>query len=326
MVERTPPTAMPAGDDLTGMIRSFVQRVEDLNISHLLIAQRWWGNGEEIEGSSLDCLAMTAWFAALTSKVKLITAVHPGFFQPSAIAKWGATIDRLTNGRWGINVTSGWNLAEFEMYGIDALSHDERYQRSAEFIEVMRAAWAGKSSYRGAFYQTSDLDMEPRPTAALEIFQGGQSDSAIAMAAEHSDWMFLNGGPPEKIEGIINKVRSAANARGRTVRFALYAAPVCRATTDAAWDEINAKLSQVDADLVRKRRLRVDGAQGMWADTNDPLSALDTNEGYASRLIGSPQEIVRRAREFQQMGVDMLHLDIRDKLFVAEALPAIQAF
>jgi FMNH2-dependent dimethyl sulfone monooxygenase len=325
VVERHPPTSMPQGDNLRGITGSLVERIEALNITHLLIAQRWWGNGEEIEGSSLDCLAMTAWFAAITSRINLVTAIHPGFFMPSAIAKWGATIDRLTEGRWAINVTSGWNLAEFDMYGIEPLSHDQRYERSAEFIEVLRGAWAGPFDYAGHHYQVADLDLEPRPTSALQVFQGGQSDAAIAMAARHSDWMFLNGGPPAKIEAIIAKVRKASAEQGRTVRFALYAAPLCRATHDAAWNEIDASLANIDPELVTRRRSRVSGAQGMWSEDADPLSMLDTNEGYASRLIGTPDEIVQNAQAFKDMGVDMLHLDLRDDLFVREALPAIQS-
>jgi FMNH2-dependent dimethyl sulfone monooxygenase len=106
---------------LRDITAGFCDRIESLGLSHLLVAQRWWGSGLEIEGSSLDATAMTAWFAAHTHSVQLVTAIHPGFFQPAAIAKWGASIDRMTGGRWSINVTSGWNLAEFDMYGVDRL-------------------------------------------------------------------------------------------------------------------------------------------------------------------------------------------------------------
>lgn len=88
-----------AGAELTERLLASATQAETLGIDHLLIAQRWWGNADEIEGSTYDCLAATAFFAARTSRLRLITAIHPGFFQPTHIAKWGATIDRLTNGR-----------------------------------------------------------------------------------------------------------------------------------------------------------------------------------------------------------------------------------
>ena len=209
--------SFPDGGALQASVLPTVARIEALGLSHLLIAQRWWGSGAEMEGSSLDCLAMTAMFAAHTERIGLVTAIHPGFFHPTAIAKWGATMDWLTGGRWAINVTSGWNLREFDMYGIDTLDHAARYARSAEFIDVLRGAWNSSCfSHEGRFYRANDLRMEPRPSAPLTVFQGGQSDDAIAMASARSDWMFLNGGSLERIGKVIQRVRTACLSTGRT--------------------------------------------------------------------------------------------------------------
>lgn len=317
--------ATPRGDALRDLVAHHVRRVEDLGVSHLLIPQRWWGNGEEIEGSSLDCLAMTGYIATVTRRIKLVTAIHPGFFEPAALAKWAATLETLHPGRWAVNITSGWNLEEFRMYGIDPLDHDARYRRAREFIEVLRGAWEGRRfSHQGEFYRVQDLVMEPRPATPLEVFQGGQSPAAMAMAASHSDWMFLNGGRIEKLRGIIDTVRTQAN--GRRIRFAVYAAPLCRETDAAAWAEIDTRLGKLDPALVAKRKTRVSGASGMWAGDDDPLSHLDTNEGYCTRLIGSPATLVDRIRELRDAGIELLHLDLRDPLFNEAVLPQIASF
>ena len=313
----------PVGPVLNDFIRDFSERIESLGLSHLLIAQRWWGSGVEMESSSLDCTAMTALFAAYTTRIQLVTAIHPGFFHPAVAAKWAATIDRISGGRWSINVTSGWNLAEFDMYGIDTLEHDERYRRSIEFIELLRGAWANERfSYQGDYFQCADLELEPRPTGALEVFQGGQSDAAIAMAAGNSDWMFLNGGSLEKTQGIIEKVRGRAAATGRNVRFALYGHPLCRPTDAEAWQEIERRIAALDPTIREKRRSSTAGAEGMWA-AEDDLSHLDTNEGFSTRLIGSPETIMERIEAYRAIGVEMLHLALGDPLFEAEVLPAV---
>ena len=303
-----------------------VLHAEQLGIDYLLVAQRWWGTGDEIEGSTYDCLAMTSFYAARTERIKLVTAIHPGFFLPAPIAKWGATIDRITGGRWAINVTSGWHEAEFGMYGAELLEHDDRYARSREFIEILRGAWSGDEfTYRGHFYDVRQLRLEPRPTApSLEIWQGGQSPAAIEMAAHHSDWMFLNGGPPEKIGRIIETVRKQTDAAGRRVRFALYAIPLCRSTDAEAESQINRMVDSIDTETIARKRARTSGAVGMWASSNDPLTLLDTNEGFASRLIGSPATILRRIREFHALGVDCFHLTLHDQLFNREVLPALR--
>lgn len=323
VVATNPKGEFPDSRALQGAVLPALERIEALGLSHVLIAQRWWGSGVEMEGSSLDCLAMTALFAAHTKRIRLVTAIHPGFFHPAAIAKWGTTMDWISGGRWDINVTSGWNLREFDMYGIDTLEHDERYARSAEFIDVLRGAWTTTPfSYEGRFYRANDLELEPRPSTRLTVFQGGQSDDAVAMAAARSDWMFLNGGSLERVEGIIERVRTACRATGRTVRFALYAAPLVRRTDAEAWTEIETRIGAIDRDLVKRRRAATSGAEGMWATTED-LSLLDTNEGYAARLIGSPDTVYERLEALKALGIEMLHFDTRDKLFNETILPEL---
>ena len=323
----------PRGPALIRMQADYVARLEHLGISHLLIAQRWWGSGQEMEGSSLDCLAATALIAAASERIQLVTAVHPGFFQPTAIAKWGATIDAISNGRWSVNVTSGWNMAEFEMYGIDPLPHAERYARATEFIQVLRGAWAtsllnrdlvenAPFDFDGRYYQARGLRLEPRPAAPLTVFQGGQSEPAIAMAAAHSDWMFLNGGDAPRIAAIIASVRQACAQSGRRVRFALHANPLVRDTDADAWAEIDRRVAELDPARVAQRRAAVSGASGMWR-SDDVLSMLDSNEGFASRLIGSPSTVLAGIQALADMGVEMLHLTLADLQFIQTVLPQV---
>ena len=77
------------GPQLTERMLSPVQAAEALGIDYLLVAQRWWGSGQEIEGSSYDCLAMTAFYAAQTKRLRLITAIHPGFFPARSDCQMG---------------------------------------------------------------------------------------------------------------------------------------------------------------------------------------------------------------------------------------------
>ncbi len=270
---------------------------------------------------------MTAFYAAHTDRIRLITAVHPGFLNPAPIAKWGATIDRISGGRWAINVTSGWHEAEFGMYGAELLPHDERYARSREFIDVIRGAWKHpRFDYEGHFYRVHDLQLDPRPSSAeIEVFQGGQSPAAMSLAAEHSDWMFLNGGPPERIRPIVQQVRALAARAGRQVRFALYAIPLCRDTDAEAWTEIEAMLAKLPAELHERRKAAHTGAQGMWSMRDSKLAMLDTNEGYLSGLIGSPETVLQRMAVFHALGIDCFHLALIDERFNRVVLPRVHS-
>ena len=144
------------------------------------------------------------------------------------------------------------------------------------------------------------------------------------MAAQHSDWMFLNGGSREKIAGIIEAVRQRTAKTGRQIRFALYSIPLCRSTDAEAEAEINTMIRAVDETLLERRGKRVSGAQGMWAEKENKLAMLDSNEGYASRLIGSPDTILQRMQEFHRLGVECFHLTLHDELFNTEVLPQLK--
>ena len=44
-------------------------------------------------------------------------------------AKFGATIDHISGGRWGINVVTGYSPKEARMFGGKHIEHDRRYER-----------------------------------------------------------------------------------------------------------------------------------------------------------------------------------------------------
>ena len=61
----------------------------------------------------------------------------------------------------------------------------------------------------------------------------------------------------------------------------------------------------------------------MWSSAEE-LTLLDSNEGYASRLIGSPKTIIARIEAYQDLGIEMLHFDTSDEQFLRDVLPEIQ--
>ena len=161
-----------SGPALQKRLLAPVQQAEALGIDYLLVAQRWWGTGQEIEGSSYDCLAMTDFYAAHTEKIHLITAIHPGFFLPAPIAKWSATLDCITNGRWSINVTSGWHEAEFGMYGAELIEHDD-VTRARVSSSRSYAAHGRKKSFRltGGSIKSMDCDLSHAQSTRLKSFK-----------------------------------------------------------------------------------------------------------------------------------------------------------
>ena len=321
-VDQTDLITQGGGPALVDAFQESVRALDGL-VDNLLVPQRWYGAADD-GGSSFDVFAMSTLFAACTTNINIITAIHPGFALPAVVAKWGATMDRLSSGRWGINVVSGWKVSEFANFGATLVSHDDCYRRSAEFIEVLRQAWTGEpTSFQGEYYEVDDLIIDPAPQGDLTIYQGGQSDAAMNLAAGHSDWMFLNGGSAEKLQPIIADASKRAAAEGRELKFAVTASPICRATDAEAHAHVETMIEAIDWEAVNRRRAMTDSV-GMWSDWTSKLAALDMNEGYATGLIGSPDTIRTRIMELKAVGVDMLHLSLGDAMFNQHVLPTIR--
>ncbi len=98
-----------------------------------------------------------------------------------------------------MNVVSGWFADEFRQLGEPWLEHDERYRRSAEFIQVLLEIWtADETQFAGDFYRIRDFSLKPKPLSwpgrpHPEIFQGGNSTAARGNGARYADWYFFNG-------------------------------------------------------------------------------------------------------------------------------------
>ena len=152
-----------------------------------------------------------------TERLKVIAAIHPGLWHPGVLAKFVATADQISGGRCCVNVVSGWFKGEFTAMGEPWLEHDERYRRSEEFIRALRGIWTEDGfNFSGDFYRFHDFNLKPKPLAKPhpEIFQGGNSTAARAMAARVSDWYFMNGNSLEGIKAQIDEI----GRRGRRQR------------------------------------------------------------------------------------------------------------
>jgi FMNH2-dependent dimethyl sulfone monooxygenase len=255
-----------------------------------------------------------------TERLKVIAAVHPGLWQPGVLAKLVATADHLSGGRAAVNVVSGWFKGEFTALGEPWLEHDERYRRAEEFIRVLRASWTeDNAEFLGDFYRLHGYDLKPKPVevpgrAHPEIFQGGNSTAARAMAGRVSDWYFSNGRDFDGITEQIEDVNASADAHGRTVRFGLNGFLIARDTEAEAHETLREIVAKADVEAVHGFRNAVQQAgnatgdkKGMWADSAFE-DLVQYNDGFRSKLIGTPEQIARRAIEYKKRGVNLLLL------------------
>ncbi|MFW0786718.1 dimethylsulfone monooxygenase SfnG [Gordonia sp. CPCC 206044] len=276
-----------------------------------------------------------------TQRLKVIAAVHPGLWQPAVLAKLGATADQLSGGRFAVNVVSGWFKDEFTHLGEPWLEHDERYRRSAEFLEVLRTIWTTDDvDFRGDFYRIHDFTLKPKPLNSParpnpELFQGGNSLAARRNGGRHADWYFSNGKDFDGVTEQLVDVRASAREVGREVKFGLNGFIIARDTEKEARDTLREIVEKANRPAVEGFREAVQQAgnstatkSGMWADSTFE-DLVQYNDGFRTGLIGTPEQIAERIAAYRKRGVDLilggfLHFQEEIEYFGERVLPLVR--
>ncbi|MDN5750175.1 MAG: dimethyl sulfone monooxygenase SfnG [Pseudonocardia sp.] len=321
--------------------KKLAQTAENNGFSYALSQVRYMASysaDHQHESTSFSLALLLA-----TERLKVIAAVHPGMWQPGVLAKWVATADHLSGGRAAVNVVSGWFKGEFTALGEPWLEHDERYRRSAEFMQVLREIWTNDhAEFRGDFYRIHDFDLKPKPVEVPgrphpEIFQGGNSTAARRNGGRVSDWYFSNGKDYDGFSEQVTEVNQHAVDAGRAghVRFALNGFMIARDTEKEARETLREIVDKADRPAVEGFRGAVQQAgnstgdkRGMWADSSFE-DLVQYNDGFRTQLIGTPEQIADRAIEYKRRGANLLllgflHFQEEVEYFGAHVLPIIR--
>jgi probable F420-dependent oxidoreductase len=133
---------------------------------------------------------------------------------PLVLAKELATLDRLSGGKVELGLGVGWLKEEFDALGV---SWERRGARNDEYIEAMRALWAGPhAEFHGEFVDFDPVTCSPRPIQeSIPILVGGDSPAAISRAVRLADGYFPGEGQPERLAELITRLRRACEDAGR---------------------------------------------------------------------------------------------------------------
>ncbi|MDR3374700.1 MAG: LLM class flavin-dependent oxidoreductase, partial [Ancalomicrobiaceae bacterium] len=91
---------------------------------------------------SLEPTVVLAAIAAATTRIGLIGTVSSSYNEPYNIARRFASLDHVSRGRAGINIVTTADPAAARNFGADVRpSHASRYEKGAEFAEVIGSLW-----------------------------------------------------------------------------------------------------------------------------------------------------------------------------------------
>src|SRR6195952_2639698 len=117
-----------------------VRQAEALGFELAFSRTQWLPKGGYDGEASLDAFVALGAMAAITKNILLISTIHVlyGPIHPLHLAKYGATLDHISKGRWGINIVTGHRAVEHEMFGWDRIEHDTRYELAGELFDVVQ--------------------------------------------------------------------------------------------------------------------------------------------------------------------------------------------
>ncbi len=209
-----------------GAIVAYLQGVEELGMTHLLIYDHVMGADPDREGGYSgpydkdtafhEPLTFFAFAAAVTTSIELVTTVLilPQR-QTVLVAKQAAEVAILSNNRLRLGVGTGWNEVEYQ-----ALNEDftNRGRRQEEQVDLMRKLWTSDAfSYDGRYHTVDKASINPLPSEPVPIWFGGSAPALLERCARLGDgWMPL-GGANDKSAALLAQIREHRTAAGRSM-------------------------------------------------------------------------------------------------------------
>lgn len=302
LISENSPQYMPSFDLNKKIALSAEKHGLDFLLS--MIKLRGFGGKTEFWEYGLESFTLMAGLAAVTEKIKIYATCPTLIIPPAFAARMCNTIDSISNGRFGLNLITGWQRPEYSQMGL--WPGDEhfrnRYTMLSEYARILRELWeTGRSDFKGDYYQMDDCLVRPVPTGDMKIICAGSSDDGLAFSAQWADYAFCLGkgvNTPTAFAFNNDRLAAATAKTGRDVKTFVLIMIIADETDEAAMEKWIHYREGVDEDAVAW--LGEQGAADKTSSTTnvrqlaDRESAVNLNMGT---LVGSYASVARMLDE-----------------------------
>jgi alkanesulfonate monooxygenase SsuD/methylene tetrahydromethanopterin reductase-like flavin-dependent oxidoreductase (luciferase family) len=200
---------------------------EEMEFEALVPVARWQGFGGSTnpQGPGFEAYAWAAGIGALTKTPGVTATSHVSLNHPIVAAKQSTVVDHISNGRFILNVVTGWNKPEIDMFGAPMLEHADRYACSEEWLAIVKRLWSEDAfDFEGRYYKITKGYLEPKPIQSPHpaIMNAGSSERGRHFAAKHCDLVYTivrGGGNVGDYEAHVQAYRKLAREEyGRDIR------------------------------------------------------------------------------------------------------------
>jgi alkanesulfonate monooxygenase len=306
--------------------RRYVNALEDAEFDYTLVPYA---------STFHDPFGIAHQIVAASERVAPIIALRPNTVYPTVAAKALATLDQFGGGRALVHFISGGSDAEQAREG-DYLTKDQRYARTAEYIDILRKVWSSTEpfSHEGEYYRFEDFVSAIRPTnGTIPVSVGGSSTEAYRVGGSRGDIFGLWGEPLADTREQIDAVNAQAAAAGRTDRPRIWVTfrPIIAPTEELAWEKAHRVLGVLEANgahafgalsnngnpqnVGSQRLLDIASRQdvhdrALWTPTASATGAA----GASTALVGTPETVAAAILDYVDLGAELISIRGYDNL------------
>jgi dimethylsulfone monooxygenase len=284
---------------------------DEAGLEFLLPVGRWHGyRGEtDTEGTSFETLTWASGLLGATREVCVFGTLHIAFVNPIFAAKQIVTADHIGKGRFGLNLVSGWNVSEFEMFGVPLKDHDRRYAYTEEWLNIVKRVWREDEPFdvHSENFSLKAVHCKPKPLFDSNpiLVSAGNSEEGRAFAVRNADCLFTSIMRSETLAEEIAAIRAIPRPPERQAIILASGHLICRPTRKEA-EEYYHHIVYETGDWEAAEH----AAAIRTAGRTTPLAAL---QGLKERLIsglgtypvvGSYDDVVATFKRLSECGLN----------------------
>jgi alkanesulfonate monooxygenase SsuD/methylene tetrahydromethanopterin reductase-like flavin-dependent oxidoreductase (luciferase family) len=276
---------------------------------------------EGTDRTFIEPLVTLSYLAGVTEKIGLGAATIIPFRHPILMAYSVASMSWITRRKFDLGIGAGTFDHEFAVIG---QADEDRVQMMKEQVLIARRLWAGETiEWNSERYTFSDVDLKPQPIHPVPVWWGGATPAAARLAVD-----FCEGWLPGRITfptyaARVRKIKEMVTEQGKPM-IMTGAVPVTSID-----DSFAAATKRVNVPGLIKNA----NAQKFWLKPKSgEFTTIEELDG--SILMGSPDDIVKGVKRYQELGCDLLIFDFRMRfpdylqqieILAKEVLPRVQA-
>jgi len=257
---------------------------------------------------NLESFTTISYLSGIFQRLKLGNVVLCNSYRnPALLAKMGATLQTLTEGRFILGIGAGWKEDEYNAYGYEFPPPKVRIQQLEEGVQIIRKMWTEDSAtFKGRYFEIREAVCVPKPEPVPPIMIGGGGEKlTLRVVARHADWWNIPNVSSSTFQHKLKVLKAHCAKAGRDPK------------------DLVKILTNIVAIGNTERKART------LASKSPFITKMGKEEDF---IIGDPAQVAERLEEYTQLGVEYFILRFVDfpktdgaRLFAEKIVPQFAA-